>query len=204
MRSTNNTSLRSPAPKHDAPALPPHDCAHTPLARPGDSSLAKCVMTAAAATTTTRRGRKETQRDAPLPPEALARPIAREREGTELGVSLRTDGFVPVLHLQGDVAKAVNALSGMQGVRARSPAYLFFFFLPHPSSPSQKLRRCNLGCEFLDVGCNYPPSCVCALSPGRLRSVVSFVSTVCAWIVRSGFSFYLLVRVWWVLLPVPG
>lgn len=40
-------------------------------------------------------------------------------------MSLRTDGFVPVLHLQGDVAMAVNALSGMEGVRARSPVGVF-------------------------------------------------------------------------------
>lgn len=44
-----------------------------------------------------------------------------DKRGRTLKVSLRTDGFVPVLHLQGDVAMAVNALSGMEGVRARSP-----------------------------------------------------------------------------------
>lgn len=43
------------------------------------------------------------------------------RFGVRTKVSLRADGFVPVLHLQGDVAIAVNALSGMQGVHARSP-----------------------------------------------------------------------------------
>lgn len=46
------------------------------------------------------------------------------RFGVRTKVSLRADGFVPVLHLQCDVAIAVNALSGMQGVPARSPVYL--------------------------------------------------------------------------------
>lgn len=59
--------------------------------------------------------RERTQRDSALTP---------LRFGVRTKVSLRADGFVPVLHLQGDVAIAVNALSGMQGVHARSPVYL--------------------------------------------------------------------------------
>lgn len=55
-----------------------------------------------------------------------------DKRGRTLKVSLRTDGFVPVLHLQGDVAMAVNALSGMEGVRARSPVGVFS--PPPPSS----------------------------------------------------------------------
>lgn len=61
--------------------------------------------------------------------------------GRTLKVSLRTDGFVPVLHLQGDVAMAVNALSGMEGVRARSPVGLLSCLAPPPLRQPAVLER---------------------------------------------------------------
>lgn len=64
--------------------------------------------------------RERPQRDSTLTPLGF---------GVRTKVSLRADGFVPVLHLQGDVAIAVNALSGMQGVHARSPVYLLALLL---------------------------------------------------------------------------
>lgn len=55
------------------------------------------------------------------------------RTGRKFILAQRAGGFVPVLHLQCDVAMAVNALSGMQGVRARSPPPPSFV-----SSPSER------------------------------------------------------------------
>lgn len=84
----------------------------------GPSSTGRFLAAAAATTTDEHRDRpprERTQRDCTLTP---------LRFGVRTKVSLRADGFVPVLHLQGDVAIAVNALSGMQGVPARSPVYL--------------------------------------------------------------------------------
>lgn len=98
-------------------------------------------------------GDRGTQRDSrSVPKRRLDDVCAPKRQrGRTLKVSLRTDGFVPVLHLQGDVAMAVNALSGMEGVRARSPvgSSLLLSRNPPPSrrhlqSSSVHLRRRRL------------------------------------------------------------
>lgn len=103
-------------------------------------------------------GDRGTQRDSrSVPKRRLDDVCAPKRQrGRTLKVSLRTDGFVPVLHLQGDVAMAVNALSGMEGVRARSPvgsSLLLSRRNPHPSpSTICGLRACICGGDVL-FGC---------------------------------------------------
>lgn len=94
-----------------------HAVASSTGARGSPSGTAPSFFSPAAETTDQQRDhhhppRERMQRDSTLTP---------PRFGVRTKVSLRADGFVPVLHLQGDVAIAVNALSGMQGVHARSP-----------------------------------------------------------------------------------